>query len=255
MQKAHNEQVRFNLNNDMRNCVLILLMVTTSAMGAEEVDVQMQSMLDAIIEDARDTAGYTGQAQISPAVLDAIARVRRDKFVPRSREHLAYFNRPLAIGYDQTISQPFIVALMTDLLAPEPGDTVLEIGTGSGYQAAVLATLVSRVYTIEIVDELAALAADRLTALGYDNVAVKSGDGWHGWPEHAPFDSIIVTAVADEVPPRLVEQLKPEGRIVMPISRAGGFEQLIVVTKNPAGETSQRDILPVRFVPLTRKED
>jgi protein-L-isoaspartate(D-aspartate) O-methyltransferase len=212
----------------------------------------MQYMLDAIRDDAQATEGYTGQATIDDRVMDAIAKTRREKFVPKGSEHLAYYNRPLPIGHNQTISQPFIVALMTDLLEPKPTDRVLEIGTGSGYQAAILAELVDEVYTIEIVEALAEEADARLDDLGYDNVHVRSGDGWHGWPEHAPFDSIIVTAVADDIPPKLLEQLKVGGRIVMPIKRNLDFEQLIVVTKE-GDAVSTRDVLPVRFVPLTRK--
>ena len=240
-------------------CVrIVALLAAAVAMGVfaapEEVERQMRNMLDAIADDARATQSYTGQARISDPVMTALSEVRRDLFVPRGQEQLAYFNRPLPVGHNQTISQPFIVALMTDLLAPQAHHMVLEIGTGSGYQAAVLAQLVERVYTIEIIDALAEQAAARLSELGYVNVQVKQGDGWHGWPEMGAFDGIIVTAVADDILSRLFEQLKPEGRLVMPIKRPLGFEQLIVVTKDDRGRPVQRDVLPVRFVPLTRKE-
>jgi protein-L-isoaspartate(D-aspartate) O-methyltransferase len=214
----------------------------------------MQVMLDAIKRDALDTVSYTGQTEISAPVLNAMAHVRRENFVPPERAHLAYFNRPLQIGHGQTISQPFIVALMTDLLHPQSAHRILEIGTGSGYQAAVLAKLAAEIYTIEIVDALARQASERLVRLGYDNVRVQSGDGWHGWPEAAPFDGIIVTAVAEEIPPKLLQQLKPGGRMVLPIKVGPGHEELAVVNKSLDGKVTQRNVLPVRFVPLTRQQ-
>jgi protein-L-isoaspartate(D-aspartate) O-methyltransferase len=180
----------------------------------------------------------------------ALGRVPRHRFV-EAAPATAYANRPLPIGHGQTISQPFIVALMTDLIEPRPDQVVLEIGTGSGYQAAVLAELVARVYTIEIVPELARSAAARLAELGYDGVEVRAGDGWHGWPEHGPYDAIVVTAAGPDIPPALVEQLKPGGRMVLPLRGAGGAEQLTVVTKRVDGGIDSRDVLPVMFVPLT----
>jgi len=211
----------------------------------------MTRMLDAIKSDARETAAYTGRSSISERVLRAIESVRRERFVPDGAQPYAYENVPLAIGHGQTISQPFIVALMTDLLEPEPGDRMLEIGTGSGYQAAVLAELVDEVYTIEIIPELAQTASARLESLGYDNVRVKAGDGWHGWPEAAPFDGIIVTAVDEQVPPRLLEQLAPGGRLVLPLGPSMGGQMLSVISRNAEGETARDDVLPVQFVPLT----
>ena len=160
-------------------------------------------------------------------------------------------NRPLEIGYRQTISQPYIVALMTQVLDLEKTDLVLEIGTGSGYQAAILAELSKLVYTIEIVPELASQASLRLEELGFDNVSVKTGDGWHGWEEHAPFDKIIITAVAPEVPPQLFTQLTVGGLMVLPIQRDGGFQELILVTKLDQDQSSIRPLLPVQFVPMT----
>ena len=210
----------------------------------------MQQMLEAIESDTSRTAGYTRVAHIDPAVLEALASVPREEFVPDGARSVAYVNRPLPIGHGQTISQPFIVALMTHLLETTPESRVLEVGTGSGYQAAVLAALVDTVHSVEIIPELAKDAAALLARLGYDNVEVKVGDGWYGWPEAAPFDAIMVTAVGEDVPEKLVEQLKPGGRLVLPVG--DDFDQnLAVVEKAENGEISMRHVLPVRFVPLT----
>ena len=208
----------------------------------------MERMLEAIGEDASRTAAYTGIERISPAVLDALRATPRDLFVPPRSRGLAYANHPLPIGHGQTISQPFIVAIMTELLALAPHHRVLEIGTGSGYQAAVLAPLAKQVLTIEIVPALAASAAERLAELGYANVEVRQGDGWRGWPDAAPFDGIIVTAVAERIPPALIEQLASDGRLVMPLGPTVGFQELVVYHKRD--ERLQR-LFPVRFVPLT----
>jgi protein-L-isoaspartate(D-aspartate) O-methyltransferase len=171
--------------------------------------------------------------------------------VPDAYRHLAYRNTPLPIEAGQTISQPLIVALMTDLLEPQPTDVILEVGTGSGYQAAVLAGLTQHVYSIEIVEELATSAAQTLQRLNYNNVTVRAGDGYAGWPEHAPFDGIIVTAAAEHLPPPLLEQLKPGGKLVIPVGEEHGYQELLVVEINAAGEISRESKLPVRFVPLT----
>lgn len=211
----------------------------------------MEEMLEAIRSDARMTASYTGRKRLSDAVLAAMSRVRREAFVPDAAQAYAYENVPLSIGHGQTISQPFVVALMTDLLEPEPGDRMLEIGTGSGYQAAVLAELVASVYTVEIVPELAETARQRLAAQGYDNVEVRAGDGWYGWPEAGPFDGIIVTAVDEEVPPKLVEQLATGGRLVLPLGPRLGGQMLTVLTREEDGSLARQDVLPVQFVPLT----
>ena len=210
----------------------------------------MAGMIEAIRDDTRRTADYTGVAELDPRVIEAMSDVQRDEFVPWAARIAAYVNRPLPIGHGQTISQPFIVALMTHLMAPREGDRVLEIGTGSGYQAAVLAELVEQVYTIEIIPELAESAAERLAGLGFDNVQVKTGDGWYGWPEMAPFDAIMVTAVGEDVPGALVRQLKPGGRMVLPLG-SDWDQSLVLVDKAADGSISRRDILPVRFVPLT----
>jgi len=185
-------------------------------------------------------------------VLQAMRTVPRHEFVPEASRARAYEDTPLAIGAGQTISQPYIVALMTEWIEPEPGDRVLEVGTGSGYQAAVLAGLVREVYTIELLPELARAAAGRLARLGYDNVHVREGDGYLGWPERAPFDAIVVTAGATEIPAPLVEQLKPGGRMVIPVGRAPGVQTLKVVDRTADGTVSVRDVAPVRFVPLRR---
>jgi protein-L-isoaspartate(D-aspartate) O-methyltransferase len=164
----------------------------------------------------------------------------------------AYDDSPLPIGYNQTISQPYIVALMTDLAQLTPQSKVLEVGTGSGYQAAILAEIVGEVYSIEIIEPLAASVTERLARLGYKNVNVKHGDGYLGWPEHAPFDAIVVTAGADHVPPPLIEQLKPGGRMVIPVGQLPGQQSLWLIEKSMDGTIIQRQIAPVAFVPLTR---
>lgn len=188
----------------------------------------------------------------SAAVLDAIRNIPRHRFVPRSIRNRAYSDRPLPIGYGQTISQPYIVAVMSEALNPLPGDRVLEIGTGSGYQAAVLAEIVQHVYSIEIVPELAAESARLLQALGYRNISVKHGDGYQGWPEHAPFDKIILTAAPPELPQALVDQLKTGGILVAPVGT--GYQELVLVRRSEDGVT-RRSLLPVRFVPMVRGTD
>jgi protein-L-isoaspartate(D-aspartate) O-methyltransferase len=233
---------------------VLLASAATAALATarESSTTDMSRMIQAIKDDARLTASYTGRPTLSGHVLKAMASVDREDFVPENMGAHAYENVPLSIGHGQTISQPFIVALMTDLLEPEAGDRILEIGTGSGYQAAILAGLVDEVYTVEIIPELAEDAAARLTGLGYDNVHVKTGDGWHGWPEAGPYDGIIVTAVDEDVPPRLVEQLAPGGRLVLPLGPRHGRQMLVVMTRDESsGELVREDVLPVQFVPLT----
>ncbi len=185
-------------------------------------------------------------------VLAAMRKVPRHEFVPERWIDSAYDDGPLPIGYEQTISQPYIVALMTELLRLSSESKVLEVGTGSGYQAAVLAEIAGEVYSIEIIEPLATTAAERLKRLGYDKVHVKLGDGYLGWPEHAPFDAIIVTAGAEHVPPPLVEQLKPGGRMAIPIGEIPGQQSLWLVEKDADGKVTQQHVLPVAFVPLTR---
>jgi protein-L-isoaspartate(D-aspartate) O-methyltransferase len=209
-------------------------------------------MIREIATMAHMTGAETGRKAFGERVMAAMTKVPRHRFVPPAQEADAYQNRPLPIGGRQTISQPYIVALMTDLLEPKPGDTVLEVGTGSGYQAAVLAELVTSVYTIEIVEPLGRRASETLQALGYRNVHTRIGDGYGGWPEHAPFDSIIVTAAARDIPQPLIDQLKPGGRLVIPVGESSEVQELVVIEKMQDGRISRRRTLPVRFVPLTR---
>lgn len=185
-------------------------------------------------------------------VLAAMERVKRHKFVPRRHRSRAYENRPLPIGHGQTISQPYMVGLMTDLLELEKGDTVFEMGTGSGYQAAVLAELGVRVQTVEIIKDLANQAKARLKALNYSDVSVRWADGYHGDPENAPFDAIIVTAAASHIPPPLIAQLKPGGRMIIPVGPKFMAQQLVLVSKASDGKVTTRRLLPVAFVPVTR---
>jgi len=225
--------------------------------GAEGQDPyarERAALLQEIAAMARDTGAETGRPVFSAQVMAAMAKVPRHRFVPAPYGSLAYANRPLPIGHGQTISQPYIVALMTELVDAKPGDAVLEIGTGSGYQAAVLAELVSRVYSIEIIEPVGKNAAALLQQLGYKNIETRIGDGYNGWPERAPFDAIIVTAAAPQVPPALVAQLKPGARMVIPVGGEGDVQFLHVMVKQADGSISTQRSLPVRFVPLTRSQ-
>jgi protein-L-isoaspartate(D-aspartate) O-methyltransferase len=231
---------------------LFLAALATTALAADIPDAEHAARRRAMVEEIMaEQAGIP--SRFDPRVLQAIGNVPRHLFVPPSMQAYAYRNTPLAIGHGQTISQPYIVALMTDLLKPRKGDRVLEIGTGSGYQAAVLAELVGAVYTVEIVAPLAAQARERLSRLGYANVQVRTGDGYQGWEEHAPFDSIIVTAGAERVPPPLLRQLKRGGRIVIPVGEADAIQSLTLIEKQDDGRIRTTSILPVRFVPFTRE--
>jgi protein-L-isoaspartate(D-aspartate) O-methyltransferase len=207
-------------------------------------------LLAVIDAEIRATGKWTGVAVLDPAVRNALARVPRHQFVSRLERGLAYANQPLSIGHGQTISQPYIVAIMTQLLDPGPKSRVLEIGTGCGYQAAVLAEIAAGVWTIERIPALAEAAAQRLARLGYANVHVRAGDGSLGWPEEAPFDAIIVTAAAGAIPPTLVDQLAPGGRVVIPVGIPGREQMLTVVEKAGDGSVAERPCLPVAFVPL-----
>jgi protein-L-isoaspartate(D-aspartate) O-methyltransferase len=206
-------------------------------------------MVAEIEAEAVVTASYTDRPVLDPAVIDVIGRVPRHEFVPIELQPYAYLNRPLPIGFEKTVSQPYIVALMTDMLELERDDVVLEIGTGAGYQAAILAELVKRVYTVDIINELATNAERRLKRLGYRTIDVRVGNGYYGWPEHAPYDKIIVTAACDLVPPPLLSQLKPGGRMIIPTG-IPEKQALTLVEKTPAGQLSTRDLLPVRFSEL-----
>jgi protein-L-isoaspartate(D-aspartate) O-methyltransferase len=217
--------------------------------GAAEVtqEAELTRARRAMVEEQIEARGVA-----DPRVLEAMSTVPRHEFVPEEYRSLAYEDRPLPIGSGQTISQPYVVALMTELVAPEPGDRILEVGTGSGYQAAVAARLVAEVYSIELLPALARTAAERLRRLGVTNVSVRAGDGYLGWPERAPFDGILVTAGADHVPEPLIEQLALGGRMVIPVGEAAGEQVLRVLEKLPNGEVRTEDVLPVRFVPLRR---
>jgi protein-L-isoaspartate(D-aspartate) O-methyltransferase len=221
-----------------------------SAAGAQDYATQRAALVEEVAAMYRETRAETGLAAMSPAVRAALGKVERHRFVPADQRAYAYGNHPLPIGAGQTISQPYIVALSADLIEPRPGDTVLEVGTGSGYQAALLAQIVARVYSIELIEDLGREAAARLEALGYGNVEVRIGDGYAGWPEKAPFDAIVVTAAAPAVPPALVEQLKPGGRMVIPVGAGQAAQQLLLLTRRADGGVDERRVLPVRFVPL-----
>jgi len=222
-----------------------------AAAGAEDYAARRQALIDEIRREMRWVGSEVGKTELDGRVLNAMGKVPRHEFVSEDLRDMAYANRPLPIGYGQTISQPFIVALMTDLLRVEPDDAVLEIGTGSGYQAAVLAELAKRVYSIEIVPELTQTAVERLKRLGYANAETKTGDGYYGWPEHAPFDAIVVTAAPTQIPPPLVRQLKPGGRMIIPVGGQFLPQYLVLVEKSEQGKVSTRQIVPVQFVPLT----
>jgi protein-L-isoaspartate(D-aspartate) O-methyltransferase len=197
-----------------------------------------------------ETRGETGLAAMSPAVRAALGKVERHRLVPPAQASAAYRNHPLPIGSGQTISQPYIVALSTDLLQVDSSSVVLEVGTGSGYQAAVLAEVVKQVYSIELIESLGRTAAARLAELGYTNVEVRVGDGYQGWPEKAPFDGIVVTAAAPQVPPALLAQLKTGARMVIPVGGSDDIQYLKVLTKRADGGHDEKRVLPVRFVPL-----
>lgn len=207
-----------------------------------------------IEEEARDTHFWTGRARYSERVMAALGKVPRHEFVLPEDRPYAYVNRPRGIGHGQTISQPYIVALMTDLLDLEPAHRVLEIGTGCGYQAAVLAELAARVFTVETFEQLALTAAARLARLGYRNVEVRHGEGYEGWSEEAPFDAIIVTAAPTAVPPALLDQLAPGGRMVVPVGKAGDTQILTLCRKDAQGRVERDGLLPVSFVPMVRRD-
>jgi protein-L-isoaspartate(D-aspartate) O-methyltransferase len=237
----------------LRSGALLAAGLLPACATAQDYAHARRRLLREIESDMRRTEPSTGRARLAPCVADAMGRVERHRFVPPEYAAHAYENRPLPIGHGQTISQPFIVALMTELLDPRPDHVVLEVGTGSGYQAAVLAECVRKVYTIEIVAALGERARATLDALGYRNVEVRIGDGYLGWPEAAPFDGIVVTAAPEHVPQPLLDQLKPGGRMVIPVGPQAGGQDLLLITKAADGRTITQRKLPVRFVPLTRK--
>ena len=228
------------------------LLLVSMATSAEEATYTAARA--AMVEELRLYAQILDdpdEARISDAVMASMNTVKRHELVPQSERRFAYENRPLPIGYGQTISQPYIVALMTELVEPDADDVVLEVGTGSGYQAAILAELVDHVYSIEIIEALATRAKQDLLRLGYRNITTKLGDGYYGWEEHGPFDSIVVTAAAGHVPPPLIEQLKPGGRMVIPVGSRFMTQTLLLIEKTENGEVITRQFGAVRFVPLT----
>ena len=224
----------------------------SSTAAAPDWEAQREALARVVEEDVIATSDYTGKMLLNPLVMDAIRTVPRHEFVPKDYRIHAYDNRPLPIGEDQTISQPYIVAIMTELANVNESSVVLEIGTGSGYQAAILAEIAEHVYTIEIIDALGHRAKKTLERLGYANVSVRVGDGYKGWPAYAPFDAIIVTAAPDTVPEPLVEQLAVGGRMVIPVGPQYGTQSLQVLEKQADGGITTIDVLPVRFVPFTR---
>jgi protein-L-isoaspartate(D-aspartate) O-methyltransferase len=231
------------------------LIIWTSCSSSYAQD-NSQNLREAMVKEIEDmvmeTREYIGKEKLDRRVIEAVRTVPRHEFVPDMYRPYAYLNRPLPIGEGQTISQPYIVALMSDLAEINKNSKVLEVGTGSGYQAAILGELVGHVYTIEIIDALAEKAQRVLFGLGYENITVRSGDGYNGWQEHAPFDAIIVTAAPEEVPTPLIEQLKPGGKLVIPVGPQSRTQYLRVLTKDRAGNVDVKEILPVGFVPLTR---
>lgn len=230
--------------------VLGLLMILPAPAFSSDFAAARAELVDELRAYGRQ-APPPGQDGFSARVLETLGEVERHQFVPEHLQSEAYLNHPLPIGHGQTISQPYIVALMTDLVAPDADDVVLEVGTGSGYQAAVLAKRVGHVYSIEIIEPLAEQAKVRLARLGYDNVTTSLGDGYFGWKEHAPFDAIVVTAAATHVPPPLIAQLKPGGRMVIPVGGRFTVQYLLLLEKTMAGDVLTRQITAVRFVPLT----
>ena len=229
----------------------LLALPAVSALDVDKYTSQRQALVEEIAADARRLVKYIDKDALSSNVMQVMATVPRHLFIPAEMRASAYDNRPLPIGYGQTISQPYIVALMTDLLQPRPDHKVLEIGTGSGYQAAVLSKLVKEVYSIEIIEPLGHTAKQTLNDLGYDNVSTRIADGYDGWPEHAPFDSIIVTAAISHIPPPLVKQLKNGGTMVIPVGTRFQTQQLTLVKKDHSGAITTKQILPVIFVPFT----
>lgn len=232
--------------------VVTPLVLASTAAATADYDEQRTAMLDRIKRLFTGGAAVPSITRLDPSVAEALGSVRRHRFVPEGRRDAAYKNRPLPIGYGQTISQPYIVALMSQLLALEETDRVLELGTGSGYQAAIASEIAAHVYSIEIIPELAERSSKALQQTGHANVTVKNADGYHGWPAHAPFDAIVITAAVDHVPPPLLKQLTPGGRLVLPLGDPFASQVLTLVQKKENGQVRSRQIMPVRFVPLTR---
>ena len=218
-------------------------------MGNPQHELMRRQMVAEVVAEAVFLTSQLGKAALDARVIEVMGRIPRHEFVPVELQAYSYINAPLPVGYGKTVSQPFIIALMTDLLEPHPGDTVLEVGAGVGYQAAILSELVKQVYSIDIIEELALETCYRLERLGYRNVEFGVGNGYYGWSEHAPFDKIIVTAAPDLIPPPLIAQLKPGGRMVIPTG-IPDKQQLVVLEKSSDGRLATREVLPVRFSEL-----
>lgn len=232
--------------------IAVSMMLTVGKSAAEDPYLQQRlAMVDVIQAGVKKTGPMLGRDKLNPQVLDALTKVPRHEFVDEAYRPYAYENRPLPIGHGQTISQPYIVAIMTELLDVDKTGKVLEVGTGSAYQAAILGEIVADVYSIEIVEPLAKSAQERLRRLNYTNVHTRSGDGYYGWKEAAPFDAIIVTAAASHIPPPLIKQLKPGGRMLIPVGDRFNVQQLVLVEKDQNLKVTTRQMLPVAFVPLT----
>jgi protein-L-isoaspartate(D-aspartate) O-methyltransferase len=230
---------------------LALAAIAVALVGVPSVEAQQPGRASRVDDRVRMVQDQIRRRGVDDQeVLGAMLAVPRHEFVPDRYRDMAYADQPLPIGEGQTISQPYIVALMTELLELEPGDKVLEVGTGSGYQAAVASHLADSVFTIEILENLAERAEERLRRLGYRDVVAKQGDGYYGWPQHAPYGAIVVTAAAGHIPPPLIEQLEPGGRMVIPVGGVFQVQQLVLVEKTPDGKVTTRSLLPVRFVPL-----
>jgi protein-L-isoaspartate(D-aspartate) O-methyltransferase len=233
---------------------ILMYLLLFIAIAASAEDAGYTAARAAMVEELKLYAQFADdpdEARISDTVMASLKTVKRHELVPLPERRFAYENRPLPIGYGQTISQPYIVALMTELIEPDADDVVLEVGTGSGYQAAILAELVDHVYSIEIIDALATRAKSDLARLGYKNITTRLGDGYYGWEEHGPFDAIVVTAAASHVPPPLIEQLKTGGRMVIPVGSRFMTQTLLLLEKTEKGEIITRQFGAVRFVPLT----
>ncbi len=233
--------------------VFFLLLSFTLVAANDPFAEKRAAMIREIEADVRAGYLHLENNALDERVIQALGKVPRHEFVPKKLVRAAYENRPLPIGHGQTISQPYIVAIMTHLLQVDENDRVLEVGTGSGYQIAILAELVKKAYSIEIIEPLGKQARERLQRLGYKNIELKIGDGYYGWEEHAPFDAIIVTAAASHIPPPLIRQLKSGGRMLIPVGSRFMVQELLLVEKSPDGKVTTRQLLPVSFVPLTGK--
>jgi protein-L-isoaspartate(D-aspartate) O-methyltransferase len=223
-------------------------------MESRQLELMRQQMIAEVVADAVFLTSHLGKSAFAARVIEVMGKIPRHEFVPVELRAYSYLNSPLPVGYGKTVSQPFIIALMTDLLEPRPGDKVLEVGAGVGYQAAILSGLVKQVYSIEIIEELALDTRRRLQRLGYRNIEVRVGNGYYGWAEHAPFDKIIVTAAPDLIPPPLIAQLKPGGKMVIPTG-IPDKQQLVFLEKTEEGKLSTREVLPVRFSELEEGSD